>query len=102
MMKKTIALVAALSMLGTVATSTGANAGTVVTPVGVVGGGAGLSTGGAWALGLGFAAATSLITCSVFVGRTAGREMTRQEALAAAVIPFSCLFWRPAPAKPPR
>lgn len=101
-MKKTIALVAAVSMLGAVATSTSANAGTVVTPVGAVGGGGGLSTGGAWALGLGFAAATSLITCSVFVGRTAGREMTRQEALAAAVLPFSCLFWRPAPVKPRR
>lgn len=98
-MKKVIALVAAISMLGAVATSTSANAANV--PV-VAGGGAGLSTGGAWALGLGIAAATSLIACSVLVGRSTGREMTRQEALAAAVLPFSCLFWRPAPVKPRR
>jgi protein-S-isoprenylcysteine O-methyltransferase Ste14 len=98
-MKKVIAVVTAISMLGAVATSTSANA---AGPHGYVAGGAGLSTGGAWALGLGIAAATSLIACSVLVGRTMGREMTRQEALAAAVIPFSCLFWRPAPAKPRR
>jgi hypothetical protein len=69
------------------------------TPVAVAAASSGLSTAGAWTLGIAFASSVSLIVCSVHVGRVAGREMTREEALASAVLPFSCLFARPAPLK---
>jgi hypothetical protein len=52
----------------------------------------GLSGGAIATLAFTFASTVSLMTCSIVVAQYCKREMNNNEALAAAGLPFSCLF----------
>jgi hypothetical protein len=56
---------------------------------------------GPWIVGGVIVSALSLMVCSQVVGKATHKEMTSEQALEAAFLPFSCLWWRNPPAHAP-
>jgi hypothetical protein len=56
---------------------------------------------GPWIVGGVIVSALSLMVCSQVVGKATHKEMTSEQALGAAFLPFSCLWWRTPPAHAP-
>ncbi len=59
----------------------------------VVSTGSVLSTGATVGLSIAAASAVSLMFCSIVVQKWTGKQMTSEQAIMAAGLPFSCLFW---------
>jgi hypothetical protein len=51
---------------------------------------------GPWIVGGTIVSALSLIVCAKWVGINTNKEMTSQQAIWAALLPFSCFWWTPA------
>jgi hypothetical protein len=86
-MKRTVAVALTALALTCAAPSQGFSAGA---PPAAAGAGA-----GAWVAGAGFVVALSAIICASVIGKRENREMTKQEAALAILLPFSCLYANP-------
>jgi hypothetical protein len=88
-MLKNVLMAAALSA----ATITPAWSGAVVAPPKLPPPHTGLGPG-PWIAGGVIVSAVSLMVCGVWECATSHKEMTNEEAIMAATIPFSCFWWR--------